>query len=49
MSPRTLDRVFTGQEWSVSSYIRRKRLEAVRRDLENPALAHRGVAALAAP
>ena len=48
MSPRTLDRVFGGQEWSVSGYIRHERLEAVRRDLENPALLHRGVAALAA-
>jgi transcriptional regulator GlxA family with amidase domain len=48
MSPRTLDRIFGGQEWSVSGYIRHERLEAVHRDLENPALAHRGVAALAA-
>jgi AraC-like DNA-binding protein len=48
MSPRTLDRLFRGLEWSVSGYIRHERLEAVRRDLENPALAHRGVAALAA-
>ena len=48
MSPRTLDRLFRGQEWSVSGYIRHERLEAARRDLENPALAHRGVAALAA-
>ncbi len=48
MSPRTLDRLFCGLEWSVSGYIRHERLEAVRRDLENPALAHRGVAALAA-
>lgn len=48
MSPRTLDRLFGGEEWSVSGYIRHERLEAVRRDLENPALAHRGVSALAA-
>jgi AraC-like DNA-binding protein len=48
MSPRTLDRLFRGLEWSVSGYIRHERLEAVRRDLENPALAHRGVATLAA-
>jgi transcriptional regulator GlxA family with amidase domain len=48
MSPRTLDRLFSGQDWSVSGYIRHERLEAVRRDLENPALAHHGVAALAA-
>jgi Helix-turn-helix domain len=32
----------------VSGYIRHRRLEAVRRDLENPALLHRSVAALAA-
>jgi len=48
MSPRTLDRLFLGQAWSVSGYIRHQRLESVRRDLENPALRHRGVAALAA-
>jgi AraC-like DNA-binding protein len=48
MSPRTLDRLFVGQAWSVSGYIRHERLEAVRRDLENPALRHRSVSALAA-
>jgi AraC-like DNA-binding protein len=48
MSPRTLDRLFSGQPWSVSGYIRHERLEAVRRDLENPALRPRSVAALAA-
>jgi AraC-like DNA-binding protein len=48
MSPRTLDRLFGGQPWSVSGYIRHERLEAARRDLQDPALAHRGVAALAA-
>jgi AraC-like DNA-binding protein len=48
MSPRTLDRLFLGQAWSVSGYIRHERLEAVRRDLENPALRQRSVAALAA-
>jgi AraC-like DNA-binding protein len=48
MSPRTLDRLFGGQEWSVSGYIRHERLKAVRRDLENPALLSRSVAALAA-
>jgi AraC-like DNA-binding protein len=48
MSPRTLDRLFGGLPWSVSGYVRHQRLEAVRRDLENPALAHRSVAALAA-
>jgi len=48
MSARTLDRLFTDQPWSVSGLIRHERLEAVRRDLEDPALRHRGVAALAA-
>jgi AraC-like DNA-binding protein len=32
----------------VSGYLRNERLEAVRRDLANPALRHRSVAALAA-
>jgi transcriptional regulator GlxA family with amidase domain len=48
MSARTLDRLFTDQPWSVSGLIRHERLEAVRRDLEDPSLRHRGVAALAA-
>jgi AraC-like DNA-binding protein len=48
ISPRTLDRLFHDQPWSVSGYIRHERLEAVHRDLRNPALAHRGVAPLAA-
>jgi AraC-like DNA-binding protein len=48
ISPRTLDRLFAGQEWSVSGFIRHERLEAVRRDLENPALLHHSVAGLAA-
>ena len=48
MSARTLDRLFADQPWSVSGLIRRERLEAVRRDLEDPLLRHRSVAALAA-
>lgn len=48
MSVRTLDRLFAGESWSVSGYIRHERLEAVRRDLENPSTLHRSVAALAA-
>ena len=48
MSPRTLDRLFTGETFSVSGYIRLQRLEAVRRDLADPALLHRSVSALAA-
>ena len=48
MSPRTLDRLFTSQPWSVSGLIRHERLEAVRRDLADPLLSGRSVAALAA-
>jgi transcriptional regulator GlxA family with amidase domain len=36
------------QPWSVSGLIRHERLEAVRRDLEDPSLRNRSVAALAA-
>ena len=48
MSARTLDRLFADQPWSVSGLIRHERLEAVRRDLADPVLCHRSVAALAA-
>jgi AraC-like DNA-binding protein len=48
MSLRTLDRLFGQESWSVSDYVRNERLEAVRRDLENPSLLNRSVAALAA-
>jgi AraC-like DNA-binding protein len=48
MSRRTLDRLFVGQPWSVSEYIRQERLQAVHRDLQDPQLLHRSVAALAA-
>jgi AraC-like DNA-binding protein len=48
MSPRTLDRLFAGQPWTVSEYIRNERLQAAHRDLQDPRLAHRSVAALAA-
>ena len=48
MSPRTLDRLFCGEAWSVSGYVRHERLEAVRRDIQNPAYLHRSMAALAA-
>jgi AraC-like DNA-binding protein len=48
MSPRTLDRLLRGQPWSAGGYIRHERLEAVRRDLGNPALRDRSVSALAA-
>jgi len=46
MSPRTLDRLFADQPWSVSGLIRHERLEAVRRDLADPSLGNRSVAAL---
>jgi AraC-like DNA-binding protein len=48
MSLRTLDRLFADQPCSVSEYIRLARLEAVRRDLQDPQLVHRNVAALVA-
>jgi AraC-like DNA-binding protein len=48
MSARTLDRLFTDQPWSVSGLIRHERLEAIRRDLEDPSLRRRSVAVLAA-
>jgi AraC-like DNA-binding protein len=48
MSARTLDRLFAAQPWSVSGLIRHERLESVRRDLADPALANHTVAALAA-
>jgi AraC-like DNA-binding protein len=48
MSARTLDRLFAGQPRSVSGLIRHERLEAARRDLADPLLRHRSVAALAA-
>jgi transcriptional regulator GlxA family with amidase domain len=48
MSARTLDRLFAAQPWSVSGLIRHERLESVRRDLTDPALANHTVAALAA-
>jgi AraC-like DNA-binding protein len=48
MSARTLDRLFAGEPWSVTGLIRRERLEAVRRDLADPLLRNRSVAALAA-
>jgi len=48
MSVRTLDRLFADQPWSVSGLIRHERLQAVRRDLADPSLRNRSVAALAA-
>jgi AraC-like DNA-binding protein len=48
MSVRTLDRLFADEESSVSALIRQERLEASHRDLENPLLRNRSVAAIAA-
>lgn len=48
VSPRTLDRLFADESLSVSVHIRLGRLEAVSRDLADPALRHRSVSALAA-
>ncbi|MFJ7218538.1 helix-turn-helix domain-containing protein [Amycolatopsis sp. NPDC098790] len=48
MSPRTLSRLFEGEPVTVADHIRRLRLDAVRRDLRDPLLATRSVAAIAA-
>jgi AraC-like DNA-binding protein len=47
ISARTLHKAFAEHPRTVTQTIRRLRLEAVRRDLGNPALAHRSVAAVA--
>lgn len=48
MSPRTLNRLFQTEPHTVTDYIRHLRLEAVRRDLRDPLLGNRSVAAVAA-
>ena len=48
MAPRTLHRLFEHEPYTVTDYIRSRRLEAVMRDLADPLLAHRSIAALAA-
>lgn len=48
MAPRTLTRLFQDEPVTVAEYVRNCRLEAVRRDLGDPRLAHRSIAALAA-
>ena len=48
MAPRTLTRLFEQEPATVSEYIRSRRLHAVRRDLGDPLLAGRGIAAVAA-
>jgi AraC-like DNA-binding protein len=48
MSARTLHRMFEHEASTVTDYIRSRRLAAVLRDLTDPALANRGIAAIAA-
>jgi AraC-like DNA-binding protein len=48
MAPRTLTRLFEHEPATVSEYIRSRRLHAVRRDLGDPLLAGRSIAAVAA-
>lgn len=48
MSVRSLHHLFDGEEHSVSGFVRERRLENCRRDLESPALLHRPVSAVAA-
>jgi AraC-like DNA-binding protein len=48
MAGRTLHRLFADEPQSVADYIRTRRLEAAMRDLTDPLLAHRSIAAIAA-
>ncbi|WP_017975560.1 helix-turn-helix domain-containing protein [Actinopolyspora halophila] len=48
MSLRTVQRLFSGQERTLSQLIRHERLEGARRDLANPRLAKHTIAGLAA-
>jgi transcriptional regulator GlxA family with amidase domain len=48
MAPRTLSRLFENEPFSVAGYIRTNRLLAVRRDLGDPLMARRSIAAIAA-
>lgn len=48
MSLRAAQRLFEGQEHNLAALVRERRLEAVRRDLADPALARYGIATLAA-
>lgn len=48
MAGRTLHRLFANEPQSVADYIRTRRLEAAMRDLTDPLLAHRSIAAIAA-
>jgi AraC-like DNA-binding protein len=48
MSPRSLHRLFEDDDDTFSRYVRKSRLEAVRRDLADPLLRGRSIAVLAA-
>lgn len=48
ISTRHLHALFAEQDTTVSAWIRERRLDRCRRDLADPALAHRGVASIAA-
>jgi AraC-like DNA-binding protein len=48
IAPRTLTRLFHDEPVTMAEYIRSWRLQAVRRDLADPRLAHRNIATLAA-
>lgn len=48
MSARSLHRLFEDEDDTFSRYVRRSRLEAIRRDLADPVLGDRSIAALAA-
>jgi AraC-like DNA-binding protein len=48
ISPRWLHQLFRGREHTFTAWVRHERLKRIHRDLTNPALAHRTVAAVAA-
>jgi AraC-like DNA-binding protein len=48
MSPRSLHRLFEDDDDTFSRFVRKSRLEAIRRDLGDPLLRDRGIAVLAA-
>jgi AraC-like DNA-binding protein len=48
MAPRTLHRLFEHEPYTITEYIRLRRLEAARRDLADPLLQHLSIAEVAA-
>lgn len=48
LAPRTLQRLFEGEELGVAGLVRQLRLDAVRRDLDDPAMADRTITWIAA-